>query len=118
VLSWEDCASVRESSLFQTGMRIRSLELFRMSGQACDAVDTEVVNRLQKSLSGPLASGLNELVTLLTPPRWAYRNVIADTEFGKRKNELNFALPREQASHASRRTRSPESSIPMWLLLN
>ncbi|MDA0810030.1 MAG: AAA family ATPase [Planctomycetota bacterium] len=115
---WQSVSGRLESCEATFAEILRSLEQFRMAAQACDAVDTEVVNRLQKSLSGPLASALNELVALLTPARWAYRNVIADTEFGKRKNELNFVLPPEQAGHASRRAKSPESSIPMWLLLN
>lgn len=95
-----------------------ALGRLKSTAEACAAVDTEVINRLEASLSGPLASALNEFVALLTPARWAYRDVVPETGFGKKTNQLDFVVSNETSADPAGEESASENGVPMWLLFN
>lgn len=107
-----------ESRRVSFGEMLTLLEELKSAATACNVIDTRVVKRLQAELEGPLADGLNELVSLLTPARWAYRDVITESGFGRRTNQLNFVVPNHPRNASKSTAANPENGIPMWLLLN
>lgn len=107
-----------ESRRVSFGEMLTLLEGLKSAAVACNVVDTRVVKRLEAELKGPLADGLNELVALLTPARWAYRDVVTESGFGRRTNQLNFVVPNHLQNTSKSTSVNPENAIPMWLLLN
>ena len=95
-----------------------ALDRLKSTAEDCAAEDTEVINRLEASLSGPLASALNEFVALLTPARWAYRDVVPETGFGKKTNQLDFVVSNETSADPAGEESESKNGVPMWLLFN
>ncbi|MFT5322692.1 MAG: energy-coupling factor transporter ATP-binding protein EcfA2 [Planctomycetaceae bacterium] len=95
-----------------------ALERLKNAAEACAAVDTEVIRKLENSLSGPLAKALNEFVALLTPARWAYRDVVPETGFGRKTNQLDWVVSNDATAQSTDDSNKAEGGTPMWLLLN
>jgi chemotaxis regulatin CheY-phosphate phosphatase CheZ len=95
-----------------------ALERLKNAAEDCAAVDTEVIGKLEDSLSGPLARALNEFVALLTPARWAYRDVVPETGFGRKTNQLDFVVSNDATAQSTDDANKAEGGTPMWLLLN
>jgi len=95
------------------------LQGLQTAAEACATAEVKAVEQLNKLIAGSLKNALNELVALLTPARWAYRDVVADGGFGKRGSQLNFVLPSESPNNGAGQKKGAEGvEIPVWLMFN
>ncbi len=112
--------ATRKTPFAQLPLKLKRL---RETAEACQKEGSQLIGELKKSLDGPLQKALNELLALMTPARWAYRDVISDSDFERRTNELNFVLPAVEARRAEKSDSGEPhadeaSSVEFSLLLN
>ncbi|MHC4876007.1 MAG: ATP-binding protein [Planctomycetota bacterium] len=104
----------RESPFAQVPVKLNQL---RDAAEACVNEGSHLVDELQHCLEGPLQKALNELLALMTPARWAYRDVISESDFEKRTNQLDFVLPAETNGEHTNVTSSGDD-VGFSLVLN
>lgn len=78
------------TGLNSIGQVVEKVMAFKRAEEDLAQANQEVVQEFEKRIKGPLNDALNELISLMTPARWAYQDVESEVE--GRGQEVSFKV--------------------------